>query len=76
MGYRRFTDREGNTWEIHDSHSDWEFRPTAGNARPAVRVPAPGYEQDPFELSSEELQRVLDRAPAPRSAPRRSPFKD
>jgi len=76
MGYRRFTDRDGCTWEIHDSYSDWEFRPVTGNPRPAVRANAPGYEQDPFELSSEELQRLLDRAPRPSAAPRKSPFKD
>ena len=43
---------------------------------PPVRVSAPGYERDPFELSIEELQRLLDRAPRPGSGPRKSPFKD
>jgi hypothetical protein len=41
-----------------------------------VRVAAPGYERDPFELSVEELQRLLDGAPRPGSGPRKSPFKD
>jgi hypothetical protein len=41
-----------------------------------VRVAAPGYERDPFEVSIEELQRLLDGAPRPMSGGRKSPFKD
>ena len=77
MGYRRFTDRDGNTWEVHDrSMSEWELRPVSGNPKSAVRVQAPGYETDPFELSTEELQRLLDSVPSSSSRPRKSPFKD
>jgi hypothetical protein len=78
MGYRRFTDREGQVWEIRDDSSrDWRLEPVAGNPHPAVRVSAPGYESDPFELSNEELQRLLDQAPRPGAGQgRRSPFRD
>ncbi|MDP3774060.1 MAG: hypothetical protein Q8Q85_07295 [Gemmatimonadales bacterium] len=34
------------------------------------------YESDPFELSNEELQRLLDAAQPPRSRRTPSPFKD
>jgi hypothetical protein len=77
MAYRRFTDRDGNVWEVKDhSSNEWTLEPGSGNPNPAVRVPAPGYEKDPFELSREEVQRLLDAAPRPQSAPRRSPFLD
>jgi hypothetical protein len=77
MGYRRFEDREGNGWEVVDrSFAEWEFRPVHGNPNPGRRARAPGYEKDPFELSSEELQRLLDSAPRPGGRPRKSPFKD
>jgi hypothetical protein len=77
MGYRRFTDRDGNAWEVRDrSMSDWELEPVSGNPRPTVRVRAPGYESDPFELSTEELQRLLDSAPPTRASSPKSPFKD
>ncbi len=39
-------------------------------------VAAPSYEPDPFELSIEELQRLLDSAPPPRSRSKLSPFGD
>lgn len=41
-------------------------------------VRAPGYEKDPFELSIEELQRLLDEpdVSGARTRPTRSPFKD
>jgi hypothetical protein len=77
MAYRRFTDRAGVTWEVQDhSPSEWALYPVSTPGQPAVRVAAPGYERDPFELSVEELQRLLDRAPRPGSGPRKSPFKD
>ncbi|NIM50590.1 MAG: hypothetical protein GTN62_09700 [Gemmatimonadales bacterium] len=77
MGYRRFTDREGNVWEVRDrSKREWQLEPVRGNPKPPVTASAPGYESDPFELSIEELQRLLDSAqPAP-SRPRKSPFRD
>lgn len=77
MGYRKFTDREGNAWEIRDrSSSEWAFEPIAGNSHPSVSVARPGYEADPFELSVEECQRLLDAHARGRSRPRQSPFLD
>lgn len=61
MGYRRLIDRDGEAWDIKDhSGSEWRFEPVGGNPAAPVDVPAPGYQKDPFELSKEELQRMLD----------------
>jgi hypothetical protein len=77
MGYRRFTDRSGNVWEIRDrSRNEWDFTPVTGNAEVRRTVPAPGYESDPFELSTEELQRMLDSVRSAEPRARRSPFGD
>lgn len=80
MGYRRLTDRDGQQWEIRDlSSSEWCFEPVSGNSQGRVRVPAPGYEKDPFEVSTEELQRLLDAATGGgqgQAARRPSPFGD
>ena len=38
----------------------WQFEPVGGNPAAPVDVQAPGYQKDPFELSQEELQRMLD----------------
>lgn len=77
MGYRRFTDRDGNEWEVQDlSNREWQMTPVSGGSRSPVRVAAPGYETDPFELSTEEMQRLLDAArPSRSSGQRRSPFR-
>lgn len=77
MGYRTFVDRERRAWEVRPrSKSEWEFLPSGDNPGPARAAPAPGYEADPFELSTEELQQLLDAAPAARPRSRPSPFKD
>ncbi len=78
MGYRRFVDRDGRAWEVRDkSRTFWEFAPAAGNRANAVEVRPPGYERDPFEMSNEELQRLLDSVEGPaRRGPRKSPFDD
>ena len=77
MGYRRYTDANGNAWDVRDvSSSEWEFVPVGGNSGRAVRVPAPGYESDPFELSKEELARLLDAAPKQGAERKKSPFRD
>lgn len=80
MGYRRFVDREGKGWDVKDvSDAEWRFEPEPGNPAGGVNVPAPGYQKDPFELSAEELQRMLDAAGPRRRAgtPRKpSPFAD
>ena len=78
MGYRRFNDSKGGVWEVKDvSRSEWEFVPASGSGK-AVRATAPGYESDPFELSTEELQRMLERAigEQERRGKKKSPFAD
>ena len=76
MAHRRFTDREGNRWEVRPrSRSEWEIEPVDGNRGAGRLVTPPGHETDPFELSVEELQRLLDAGrPLRRSGP--SPFLD
>ena len=79
MGYRRFTDRDGGVWEVRDrSRYEWEFVPTAGNPAERLTVQVPIYEGDPFEMSNEEIQRVLDKAGShpTRRTPKSSPFQD
>lgn len=78
MGYRKFTDLDGRSWEIRDnSRSEWMFEPLPGNPEGRTAVSPPGYDNDPFELSNEELQTLLDAAggPSPRR-PKKSPFPD
>lgn len=61
MGFRRFTDRDKLTWEIRPAgRGEWEFSPVGENTARPRTVQAPGYETDPYELSQEELQRLLD----------------
>ena len=77
MANRLFTDAAGNRWEVRArGRSEWEFEPVEGNPGPA-RLGAPAsYEADPYELSVEELQRLLEAA-APRRPPKtKSPFLD
>lgn len=77
MGYRRFVDREGRAWEVRpQSKSEWEFLPAGPGGGPARAGAAPGYEADPFEMSIEELQKLLDAARPPRGRPKASPFQD
>jgi hypothetical protein len=78
VGYRRFSDLEGHEWEVRDiSRSSWEFHPVQGNPGTIQHIAPPGYESDPFELSLEELQRLLGDSGGPgRSRPSKSPFKD
>jgi hypothetical protein len=77
VAHRAFTDREGHNWEVRvRSTSEWEFSPLHDNPRQAVSIRAPGYERDPYELSVEELQRLLDAVPAASRRERKSPFKD
>ena len=52
MGFRKFSDRDKREWEIRDiSRLEWEFSPAGDNQQRARRVPPPGDEQDPYELS-------------------------
>ncbi len=78
MGYRKFTDRDGRSWEIRDhSRSEWMFEPLPGNPEGRTAVSPPGYDNDPFELSNEELQTLLDAAGGPTQRhSRESPFLD
>jgi hypothetical protein len=77
MAHRRFQDRSGQRWEVRvRSRSEWEFEPVEGNPGPARAAAAPGYERDPYELSVEELQRVLDASTAARSRTAKNPFLD
>jgi hypothetical protein len=74
---RTFADRAGNRWEIRTrSRSEWEFEPIEGNPGPARLGAPPGYESDPYELSVEELIRLLDAAAPRRKPPGKSPFLD
>jgi hypothetical protein len=77
MAYRRFVDRSGDAWEIRDrSRWDWTFEPVGGNAAAARTARAPGYQDDPFELSDSELQKLLDAATGGAGPRTPSPFLD
>ncbi|MGQ0703899.1 MAG: hypothetical protein ACT4PM_12270 [Gemmatimonadales bacterium] len=77
MGFRTFTDRENRQWEVRPvSRDEWELSPTGDNPDPARTVAPPGYETDPYELSKEELQGLLDQSiPRPRRQVK-NPFGD
>lgn len=77
MAFRKFTDREGRAWEVRPrSRTEWEFQPVAGNPERGRSARAPGYEKDPFELSVEELQLLLDSSEPPHTRKVPSPFSD
>lgn len=77
MGYRKFTDRDGNTWQIkEDSRDRWTFEPLQGNPLREFEVRPPGYESDPFEMSIEEVQRLVDANQPARRKTKPSPFLD
>jgi len=77
MGDRRFADSHGMRWDvIVRSRSEWVFEPVEDNPGPRRTGAPPGYERDPFELSAEELQRVLDAARAQGPQRKKSPFLD
>lgn len=77
MSFRRFTDRHKQDWEIRpQSNNVWELSPTGENPGRPRTVPAPGYEKDPWEMSQEELQRLLDAAATLPERKRKNPFGD
>lgn len=78
MGYRRFVDRSGRAWEIHDeTPREWTFVPVGENTDVRRTVSPPNYERDPYELSDAELQKLLDAGDGPaRRHPTKSPFMD
>ena len=66
MSFRRFTDRDKRDWEIRPvSSSVWELSPTGENTGAAPHRAGPGYEKDPWEMSQEELQRLVDGSAEP-----------
>src|SRR5690348_8473036 len=80
MANRKFTDREGRHWEVRErSRREWILEPILDNPAPRRSIQPPGYEDDPFELTEQELRRLLeqsDATPRPQSPPRKSPFLD
>lgn len=77
MSFRRFTDSDKRDWEIRPVSSRvWELSPSGENTGRPRTVPAPGYEKDPWEMSQEELQRLLDSSSEPPVRPRNNPFGD
>ncbi len=77
MGFRRFTDQEKRVWEIRPGgRSEWEFSPVGENTERPRTVRSPGYEKDPYELSQEELQGLLDGSSAATKRQLKNPFGD
>ena len=77
MGFRTFTDRNNQQWEVRNvSRLEWEFSPLGETQLSARTVPPPGYETDPYELSREELQRLLDQSVSRRVRQVKNPFGD
>jgi hypothetical protein len=77
MSYRKFVDRTGRAWSVRDrSRWEWHFEPEGGNPGPTRVARAPGHQDDPFELSNEELQRLLDSAESSQRTRAPNPFKD
>jgi hypothetical protein len=77
MAHRTFADRNGERWEIIPvGRSEWEFTPIEGNPGPARTGTPPGYETDPYELSVEELEKLLEAAVPRRGGKGKSPFLD
>lgn len=78
MAYRKFRDRDGAGWEVRDeSDRRWVLQPLRGNDGAEVRITPPSGVDDPFELSTQELQKLLGAARARGSGSRPpSPFRD
>ncbi len=77
MAHRKFIDRDGNAWEVRPAtRSEWSIEPVGENPLPARSVASPGYEKDPYELSQEELQRLLDSAAVVSRRSVKNPFTD
>jgi hypothetical protein len=72
---RTFKDRSGRPWSVEvspQSKREWVFRPAEGAEREERVAPAPAHVDDPFEVSDQELQRLLD-ASRSRYRPRKEP---
>jgi hypothetical protein len=77
VAYRRFTDRHGHQWEVRArTRDEWALDPVGDNPQRPRSVRSPGYEKDPFELSIEELQRLLDGSDPGYTRTPKSPFRD
>ena len=77
MAFRKFVDRDGHEWEVRPrSRSQWDLEPAGMNPGKARSVASPGYEKDPYELSKEELQGLLDGVSPPKARDVKSPFGD
>lgn len=61
MSFRKFRDEEGRRWQVRvASRSEWLLEPIGGTPGPARRGAAPLHAgSDPFEVSEEELRRIL-----------------
>ncbi len=63
MSFRKFQDAAGRRWQVKvRAKQDWLLEPLSGNPARATPVVPPLYADDPFELSEEELRRILDDA--------------
>lgn len=77
MSHRTWTDRAGRAWQVRPrSRSAWDFVPLPGNPASQRTARAPSWQDDPFELSREELQKLFDAAPDPDRPRPASPFDD
>lgn len=77
MAHRKFKDRQGRGWQARvESKRRWWLEPLPGNEEARRLATPPTYADDPFELSEQELQRVLKGARPSRGAPGPPPFKD
>ena len=78
MSNRRFSDGQRKRWEVQvTSKSEWQFKPIGGNNASARRVRPPLYAgDDPFELSEQELQKILGDSTIQPMSSKPSPFGD
>lgn len=78
MSLRKFKDASGGLWQVKvRSRREWLLEPLPGNPDTPRTVEPPLYAEDPFELSEQELQRILAGAgEGPARSDRPSPFKD
>lgn len=78
MSHRHFVDRKGRNWRVRvRARGDWEFKPEPGNPEPPYHGEPPRHATDPYELSAEELQKILANAmPGDRPGGAPSPFRD
>ncbi len=76
---RKFKDRQGAPWIVEHPHGSTEliFRLLEGPETDQRTIPLPSHTNDPFELSDQELQRLLDQSKPRYGKPKRPPpFKD